>query len=246
MPPDGTPRAVEARRIQRLVVFAAIATTLLAAYFLFDLGRFFNLTFFKTHQAAINAYFDAHPWRTAGLFALLYISVTALSFPGTALLTLCAGALFGLLWGTLLVSFASALGATLAFTLSRFLWRDWVQRRFGAQLAAFNRGVERDGAFYLVSLGLIPVVPYFIINLVMGLTPMRTLTFYWASQTGMLLETILIVNAGTQLAQVTSLTGLLSPVLLASLALLGLIPLLVKKLMTHEKMPHRWRSTLDK
>lgn len=236
----------EARQMRRFICFAAIATALLAAYFLFDLGRFFNLAFFKSHQAAINAYFDAHPWRTASLFALLYITVTALSFPGTVLLTLCAGAVFGVLWGALLVSFASALGATLAFTLSRYLWRDWVQRRFGVLLAAFNQGVERDGAFYLVSLGLIPVVPYFIINLVMGLTPMRTFTFYWASQTGMLLETILIVNAGTQLAQVESLTGLLSPVLLASLALLGLIPLLVKKLMTHEKMPHRWRPTLDK
>ena len=245
-PPDDSPQLAELRQTRRLVWFAAIATALLAAYFLLDLGRFFNLAFFKSHQAAINTYFDAHPWRTAGLFALLYISVTALSFPGTALLTLCAGAVFGVLWGTLLVSFASALGATLAFTLSRFLWRDWVQRRFGAQLAVFNRGVERDGAFYLVSLGLIPVVPYFVINLVMGLTPMRTFTFYWASQTGMLLETILIVNAGTQLAQITSLTGLLSPALLASLALLGVIPLLVSKLMTHEKMPHRWRRTLDK
>ena len=231
--------------MRRFICFAAIATALLAAWFLFDLGRFFNLAFFKTHQAAVNTYFDAHPWRTAGLFGLLYISVTALSFPGTALLTLCAGAVFGVLWGTLLVSFASALGATLAFTLSRFFWRDWVQRRFGAQLAAFNRGVGRDGAFYLVSLGLIPVVPYFVINLVMGLTPMRTLTFYWASQAGMLLETILIVNAGTQLAQVESLTGLLSPALLASLGLLGLIPLLLKQLMTHEKMPARWRRTLD-
>ena len=216
---------------------------LAGAYFAFDLGRFFSLGFFKAHQAAINSYFDAHPLRTAALFALLYITVTALSFPGTALLTLAGGAIFGVWWGTLLVSFASAVGATLAFTLSRNLWRDWVQRRFGAQLEVFNRGIERDGAFYLISLGLIPVFPYFVINLVMGLTPMRTLTFYWASQAGMLLETILVVNAGTQIAQIDSPTGLLSPALLASLVLLGLVPFAVKKLMTHEKMPPRWRRT---
>ena len=234
------------QRTRHLILFAVAAGALIVACLVLNPGGFFSLGFFKAHQAAINAYFDAHPLRTAALFALLYVSVTALSFPGTVLLTLAGGAIFGVWWGTLLVSFASAVGATLAFTLSRYLWRDWVQRRFGAQLEAFNRGIERDGAFYLVSLGLIPVVPYFVINLVMGITPMRTLTFFCASQAGMLLETILVVNAGTQIAQIDSLTGLLSPALLASLALLGLVPFAVRKLMTHEKMPARWRRTIDK
>ena len=221
-----------------------MVAALLAAFLVFDLGHYLSLGYFKSHQAHINAYFDAHPLRTAALFALLYITVTGLSIPGTALLTLSAGAIFGVVAGTLLVSFASALGATVAFMSSRFLLRDWVRRHFGTQLTAFNRGIERDGAFYLVSLGLIPIFPYFVINLVMGLTPMRITTFFWASQTGMLLETILVVNAGTQIARITSLSDVLSPGLLASLALLGLVPLLVRKLLTHEKMPQRWRRSI--
>jgi len=127
-----------------------------------------------------------------------------------------------------LVSFSSVFGATIAFLSSRFLLRDWVQRRFGGQLAAFNKGIERDGAFYLISLGLIPVFPYSVINLVMGLTPIRVSTFFWASQTGMLLETILLVNAGTQIARIDSLAGLLSPELIGSLALLGIAPLAIR------------------
>ena len=237
---SATPDPAGTRRIVLLVVAVA---ALVAAYVAFDLGRFLSLGYFKAHQAAINAYFDAHPLRTAALFALLYIAVTSLSIPGTALLTLAAGAIFGVLAGTLLVSFSSALGATIAFLSSRFFLRAWVRRHFGAHLAAFNRGFERDGAFYLVSLGMIPIFPYFVINLVMGLTPIRVSTFYWASQAGMLLETILVVNAGTQIAQIDSLYGLLSPTLIASLALLGIVPLVVKKILTHEKMPQRWRRT---
>ncbi len=231
-------------RTRRLLLLAALVAALLGAFLVFDLGHYLSLAYFKSHQAMINAYFEAHPLRTAALFALLYIAVTGLSIPGTALLTLSAGAIFGVVAGTLLVSFASALGATIAFTSSRFLLRDWVQRHFGAQLDTFNRGIERDGAFYLVSLGLIPIFPYFVINLVMGLTPMRVTTFYWASQAGMLLETILVVNAGTQIARITSLADVLSPTLIASLALLGLVPLLVRKLLTHEKMPQRWRRPI--
>ena len=226
---------------RRIVLLALAVVALVTAYLAFDLGHYLSLEYFKSQQALINSQLAAHPLRTALLFALLYIGVTGLSIPGTALLTLAAGAIFGVLVGTLLVSFASALGATLAFLSSRYWLRDWVQARFGAQLAAFNRGVERDGAFYLVSLGLIPVFPYFVINLVMGLTPMRVATFFWASQLGMLLETILIVNAGTQIARIDSLSGLLSPTLIGSLALIGLVPLLLKWMLSHEKMPQRWR-----
>ena len=229
----------------RLIVFAAIALLLLGAWFLFDLGTVLSLANLKAQQAAVAAYYNAQPLRTAALFFLLYMTVTALSIPGTALLTVSAGAIFGLVNGTLLVSFSSALGATLAFLSSRFFLRDWVQRRWGGQLTAFNRGIERDGAFFLVWLGLTPVFPYFMINLVMGLTAMRTATFFWASQAGMLIETILVVNAGTQLAQIESLSGLLSPPLIASLALIGLVPLLLKWALSHEKMPQRWRRNND-
>lgn len=235
--------APEQARTRRIFLLLIVVAALLGVYGALDLGHYLSLAYFKSQQAVINAVFEAHPVRTAALFALLYIAMTSLSIPGTALLTLCAGAIFGVVTGTLLVSFASALGATLAFLSSRYFLRDWVQRRFGVHLAAFNRGIERDGAFYVVALGLIPIFPYFVINLVMGLTPIRIATFYWASQTGMLLETILIVNAGTQIAQIDSLSGLLSPTLLASLALLGLVPLLVRWLLTHEKMPQRWRRS---
>jgi uncharacterized membrane protein YdjX (TVP38/TMEM64 family) len=232
-------------RYWRLVVAGMLAATVVGLYFAFNLGDALSLTSLKLHQTALQQQFADHPIRTAALFFALYLTVTALSVPGTALLTLSAGAIFGWLWGTLIVSFSSALGATLAFLISRFLLRDWVQAKFGAHLSAFNRGVEKDGAFYVVSLGLMPIFPYFVINLVMGLTPMRTTTFYWASQAGMLIETILVVNAGTQLAKVESLAGLLSPTLLTSLALIGLVPFVLKWLLTHEKMPQRWRRRQD-
>ncbi len=218
-------------RIALLVVAAA----LVGCYFLFGLDRYLNLQFFKAHQLELASYAGAYPFRASALAALLYMTVVALSIPGTVLLTLCAGAIFGLPWGTVLVSFASAFGATIAFMSSRFLLRDWVQRRFGGHLVAFNKGIERDGAFYLISLGLIPVFPYSVINLVMGLTPMRIATFFWASQAGMLLETILLVNAGTQIARIDSMAGLLSPELIGSLVLLGLAPLAIRFFLNHRK-----------
>jgi pyruvate/2-oxoglutarate dehydrogenase complex dihydrolipoamide dehydrogenase (E3) component/uncharacterized membrane protein YdjX (TVP38/TMEM64 family) len=158
------------------------------------------------------------------------VAVTGLSLPGAALMTLVAGAVFGLLWGTVIVSFASSLGATLAFLASRFLLRDAIQGRFGDKLRAINAGVEKEGAFYLFTLRLVPAFPFFVINLVMGLTPMKTRTFYWVSQVGMLAGTLVYVNAGTQLARLESVKGILSPGLLASFAALGLFPLVAKKI----------------
>ena len=149
-------------------------------------------------EALLWQYFQAHPWRTGFGFFAAYVAVTGLSLPGAALMTLVAGAIFGLLWGTVVVSFASSAGATLAFLASRFVLRDWVQSRFGRSLRAVNRGIEREGAFYLFTLRLIPAVPFFAINLAMGLTPMRAATFYWVSQVGMLAGTIVYVNAGTR------------------------------------------------
>jgi pyruvate/2-oxoglutarate dehydrogenase complex dihydrolipoamide dehydrogenase (E3) component/uncharacterized membrane protein YdjX (TVP38/TMEM64 family) len=208
-----------------LVIVIVIAIT---AFFIFDLGRFFTLEFFKSQQAAIDAYFTANPLQTAGIFFVIYVAVTGLSLPGAALMTLIAGAIFGLLWGTVIVSFASSMGATLAFLASRFLFRDAIQSRFGDSLKAINAGVHKDGAFYLFTLRLVPAFPFFVINLVMGLTPIRTWAFYWVSQVGMLAGTIVYVNAGTQIARIESLRGILSPELIISFTLLGVFPLIAK------------------
>jgi pyruvate/2-oxoglutarate dehydrogenase complex dihydrolipoamide dehydrogenase (E3) component/uncharacterized membrane protein YdjX (TVP38/TMEM64 family) len=213
----------------RVALLAGILL-LVAAFFAFDLGRYLDLEYFKAQRAAIEAFYAAHPWLAAGLFFAIYVTVTGLSLPGAAIMTLAAGAIFGLLWGTVIVSFASTVGATLAFLVSRYLLRDLVQRRFGQSLRAVNRGIERDGAFYLFTLRLVPVFPFFVINLVMGLTPIRTSVFYEVSQVGMLAGTLVYVNAGTQIGQLESLSGILSPGLIASFSLLGVFPLVSKKL----------------
>ncbi len=211
----------------RLALIIVIAAAI-AAFFMFDLGRFFTLEFFKSQQASIDSYFTANPLQTAAIFFVIYVAVTGLSLPGAALMTLVAGAIFGLLWGTVIVSFASSLGATLAFLASRFLFRDAIQSRFGESLKAINAGVEKDGAFYLFTLRLVPAFPFFVINLVMGLTPIRTWAFYWVSQIGMLAGTVVYVNAGTQIARIESLRGILSPELIISFTLLGVFPLIAK------------------
>jgi pyruvate/2-oxoglutarate dehydrogenase complex dihydrolipoamide dehydrogenase (E3) component/uncharacterized membrane protein YdjX (TVP38/TMEM64 family) len=212
----------------RWVLLIAIAAAI-AAFLAFDLGQYFSLAYFKSRLDEIVAFQHAHPWRTALAFFAAYVAVTGLSLPGAAIMTLAAGAIFGLVWGTLIVSFASSIGATLAFLASRFLFRDAVQRRLGERLCAVNTGMQREGAFYLFTLRLVPAFPFFVINLVMGLTPIKTRTFYWVSQLGMLLGTVVYVNAGTQLAQVDSVQGILSPFLLISFALLGVFPLIAKK-----------------
>jgi pyruvate/2-oxoglutarate dehydrogenase complex dihydrolipoamide dehydrogenase (E3) component/uncharacterized membrane protein YdjX (TVP38/TMEM64 family) len=212
----------------RVALLVALAV-LIAAFFVFDLGRFFSLEYFKSQQAAIDAFYREHPWGTAAGFFAIYVAVTGLSLPGAALMTLAAGAIFGLLWGTLMVSFASSLGATLAFLASRFLFRDAIGRRFGERMRAIEDGVRKEGAFYLFTLRLVPVFPFFLINLAMGLTPIATRTFYWVSQVGMLAGTIVYVNAGTQIGRIESLRGILSPGLLASFALLGVFPLMAKR-----------------
>ena len=214
---------------RKLLLLLALGL-LVGAFFVFDLGRFFSLDYFKSQQAAIETWRAAHPGLTAGLFFAGYVAVTGLSLPGAAVMTLVAGAIFGLLWGTVIVSFASTLGATLAFLAARFVLRDWVQGKFGEKLKAINAGMAKEGGLYLFTLRLIPIFPFFIINLLMGLTPIRTWTFYWVSQIGMLAGTLVYVNAGTQLAKIDSLHGILSAELLASFALLGVFPLIAKKI----------------
>jgi pyruvate/2-oxoglutarate dehydrogenase complex dihydrolipoamide dehydrogenase (E3) component/uncharacterized membrane protein YdjX (TVP38/TMEM64 family) len=209
-----------------LLVLAA----LLAAFFWFDLGRYLSFESIKSSQSDLNQWYNAQPLTfVAGYFAV-YVLATALSFPGAVMLTLLGGAVFGVAWGTLIVSFASSMGATLAFLAARFLLRDRLEARFGSRLAEFNEGVQKEGAFYLFTLRLVPLVPFFVINLLMGLTQMRTWTYYWVSQLGMLAGTAVYVNAGTQLAQLDSLQGILSPALLGSLVLLGLFPLLARRI----------------
>jgi pyruvate/2-oxoglutarate dehydrogenase complex dihydrolipoamide dehydrogenase (E3) component/uncharacterized membrane protein YdjX (TVP38/TMEM64 family) len=218
----------------RLLALGFIVT-LVIAFFAFHVDRYFGLEYFKAQREAIDAYYRASPRQTALLFFVLYVAVTGLSLPGAAILSLVAGAIFGLLWGTVIVSFASSIGATAAFLVSRFLLREPVQRRFGNSLGAVNRGIERDGPFYLFGLRLVPAFPFFVINLVMGLTPIRTSVFYIVSQVGMLPGTVVYVNAGTRLAQLQSLSGILSPDLIASFTLLGVFPLIAKKLVDFMK-----------
>jgi uncharacterized membrane protein YdjX (TVP38/TMEM64 family) len=166
----------------------------------------------------------------------VYILVTSLSLPGAAIMTLAAGALFGLLIGTIVVSFASTIGATLACFISRFVLQDWVQGRFGNKLKEVNDGIAREGTFYLFTLRLIPVFPFWLINLIIGLTKMSLRTFYWVSQVGMLAGTMVYVNAGKELAKIDSLSGILSPGLIISFALLGLFPLIVRKVLSIYKI----------
>ena len=238
MPAPGRPHADRAR--QRLIaphpmdrkklLLTAAVVVLVAAFFVFDLGRYLDLGFLQEQRERLHALFLARPLFTGAAFFAIYVSVTALSLPGAAVLTLVAGAVFGLLWGTVIVSFASTLGAALAFVLARYLARDAVRRRFEGALARIDAGVRKDGAFYLFTLRLVPVFPFFIINLAMGLTSMRVLVFALVSQGGMLPGTVVFVNAGTRLGEIESLAGILSPELWLSFALLGLFPLLARKL----------------
>ena len=201
----------------------------IVAFFALGLDRYFSLAFLKESQASLAALREHQPLQLALGFFLVYVAVTALSLPGAVIVTLAGGAIFGLGWGLLLVSFASSVGATLAFLTARFLLRDSVQSRFGQRLADVDKGIQKDGAFYLFTLRLIPVVPFFVINLLMGLTKMKTWTYYWVSQLGMLAGTAVYVNAGTQLGQLDSLQGILSPGLLGSFVLLGLFPLIARQ-----------------
>ncbi len=209
---------------KRLVVLGLIVAAV-AAFFVFDLKQYVTPEYFATQRARIDAFYAAHPLQTMLAYFLIYIAVTALSLPGAAVMTFVGGAIFGFWLGTLLVSFASSIGATLAFLASRLVLRDWVQQKFGERLAAVNAGIEKEGAFYLFALRLVPIFPFFVINLLMGLTKIGTFRFYWVSQLGMLLGTMVYVYAGTQLGQFR-----ISPGLFAAFALIGLLPLVGKRI----------------
>lgn len=205
-------------------ILVLVLISAIAAYFVFDLGQILSLESFKASQADIVAAKDANPVLYMSGFFILYVAVTGLSIPGAAIMSLVAGALFGVVVGTVIVSFASTIGATLAFLSARFVLRDWVQGKFGERLRAIDDGLEKDGAFYLFTLRLIPVFPFFVINLLMGLTRIKTRTFFWVSQLGMLPATVVFVNAGTQISRIESTAGLLSPTLIASFVALAFFP----------------------
>ena len=209
-----------------LVLAAAIGS-----YFVFDLGQYLTLEFIQSQLDAIQQFRDENFALTILIYFSAYVTIAALSIPGAAIVTLLGGAIFGLLWGTLIVSFASSIGATLAFLVARLLLREWVQSKFGSHLAPINRGIEKDGSFYLFSIRMVPLFPFFMVNLLMGLTPIKTWSFYIVSQVGMLVGTAVYVNAGSELAQITSLSGLVSAPVIFSFVLLGLFPLIAKMLL---------------
>ena len=218
------------KTIQRIAILLGVVA-LIVVFKVLGLERYFSLSYIRTSQESFATLYSQHQALVIGAYMFIYIVVTALSLPGAVVLTLAGGALFGFVVGTIVVSFASTIGATLACFVSRFLLREWVQKKFGDKLKSVNKGIENEGAFYLFTMRLIPVFPFFVINLVMGLTRMALRTFYWVSQVGMLPGTMVYINAGKELAKIDSLSGILSPSLLISFAILGLFPITVKKLM---------------
>ncbi len=214
------------------IAMVVAGAVLVAIFFGLDLQQYLTLEYLKESQVRFADLYHARPVLVIGAYMVIYILMTALSLPGAVILTLAGGALFGFVTGLIVVSFASTIGATLACFVARFVLRDWVQNKFGDKLGTINEGIAREGAFYLFTLRLIPVFPFFVINLLMGLTRMSLLTFYWVSQVGMLAGTAVFVNAGKELAKIESLSGILSPGLIGSFVILGLFPLVVKKLVT--------------
>ncbi len=221
---------MNSKLIKKISLFVIIAG-LVAGFFIFDLDRYLTLSYLKESKARFDAFYSENALLTVGAYMAVYIAVTGLSLPGAAIMTLAGGALFGFVTGLVAVSFASSIGASMAFLASRYILRDWVEKKLGGRLGAVNAGIEREGAFYLFSLRLIPLFPFWAINLLMGMTRMRLVTFYWVSQAGMLAGTMVYVNAGKELGKIDSLSGILSPGLIASFVLLGLFPLGVKKAM---------------
>jgi uncharacterized membrane protein YdjX (TVP38/TMEM64 family) len=219
---------VSTNRIKKLALLTAIIGLALV-FWASGLGRYFTLSYLRESADSLKSIYGERPTLTIVIYFVIYVLATSLSLPGAVVMTLAGGALFGLLVGTLIVSFASTAGATLACLVSRFLLRDWVQGKFGDKATKINEGVAREGAFYLFTLRLVPIFPFWLINLLMGLTKMPLRKFYWVSQLGMLAGTIVYVNAGKELAKVESLKGILSPVLLVSFALMGVFPLIAKK-----------------
>jgi uncharacterized membrane protein YdjX (TVP38/TMEM64 family) len=213
------------------IIIAILIVAAIVIFNILDLGQYFSLSYIKQSQEKFERLYSEQSVLVIATYMIIYIFVTSLSLPGAAVMTLAGGALFGLITGTIVVSFASTIGASIACFVSRFILRDWVQGKFDDRLKSVNKGIEKEGAFYLFTMRLIPVIPFWLINLLMGLTKMPLRRFYWVSQVGMLAGTIVYVNAGKELAKIESLSGILSPSLIFSFILLGLFPLIAKKLL---------------
>jgi uncharacterized membrane protein YdjX (TVP38/TMEM64 family) len=219
------------KKILQKIIIVLLVVGLIVVFTRFNLGQYLTLSYIKESQDKFQLLYSEHRVAVIAGYMLSYILVTALSLPGAAIMTLAAGALFGLVTGTIVVSFASTIGATCACFVSRFILREWVQKKVGDKLATINAGIEKEGGFYLFSLRLIPLFPFWLINLVMGLTKMPLKKFYWVSQIGMFAGTIVYVNAGRELGKIESISGILSPTLIFSFVLLGLFPIITKKLL---------------
>lgn len=215
---------------------------LIAAFFIFDIGQYLTLDSLKAHQQDLAEYIQSNWLQAFVIYFVIYVAATALSLPGAIILTLGAGALFGLGFGLLLASFASTIGATLAFLVSRFLLRDWVKTTFSERIKAIDKGVEKDGPFYLLSLRLVPIFPFFVINLVMGVTSIKTVTYYFVSQIGMLIGTAVYVNAGTQLAEIEAVSDIVSRDLILSFVLLGIFPIIAKLIINFIKQKRVYKG----
>lgn len=218
----------------KLILIAVIAAVI-AAFFLFDLGQYFNLEYLKSQKDSLNALYNANPVLISAIFFIVYVLVAAFNLPAAGLLTVAAGAILGFWNGLFVVSFASTIGATGAFLMTRYLFHDAIQSKFGDRLSAINSGIEREGAFYVFGLRLVPLFPFFVVNAVLGLTKIKTWTYYWSSQIGMLAGTAVYVNAGTQLANIESLGDIASPKLIASFVLLGVFPIVAKYILNFLK-----------
>lgn len=214
------------------IMLVLAGLTIIALFKYLDLGQYLTLTYLKDSQEYFTQLYADHQIRVIAAYMTIYIGVTALSLPGAVVMTLAGGALFGFVIGTVVVSFASTIGASLACIFARFLLRNWVQAKFGKHLTTINEGIREEGAFYLFTVRLIPVFPFFVINLLMGLTKMPITTFFWVSQLGMLAGTMVFINAGKELAKIDSLNGILSPGLIGSFIILGLFPISVKKILS--------------
>lgn len=226
--------AKKVKIVQKILIVCAIIILIALFYFL-DAGKYFSLDYIKASQERFALLYKEHMVAVIAAYMGIYITMSALSLPGAAVLTLLGGALFGFVTGTIVVSFASTIGATLACLVARFLLRDWVQNKVGGKLNVINEGVEKEGAFYLFTMRLIPAFPFWLVNLAMGLTRIPLITYYWVSQIGMLPATMVFVFAGRELGQVESLSGILSPGLIIALVILGIFPIVAKKIMARYK-----------
>ena len=215
------------------IILLMVVAILIALFFYFDLNQYFSLDTIKQKQVQFGDFYEQNKILVALIFCAVYIFFTALSLPAASVLTLLGGAIFGFVVGLILVSFSSTIGATLAFLLSRFIFKDWVQKKYGRFLNKLNQGFEQEGAFYLFALRLVPAFPFFLVNILTALLPIKVWTFFWVSQLGMLAGTAVYVFAGTQLGQIESLSGILSPKLLIAFALLGLFPIISKKILNY-------------